>query len=66
MNTAMLEKGCRLNDGWMAKDIREIANKLETGEIGAGDVARLIEDAERRHIITAKILVDTIHGGDNA
>ncbi|MGL5280330.1 MAG: hypothetical protein ACRC8W_00995 [Plesiomonas shigelloides] len=66
MNTTMLENGCRLNDSWLAKDIRNIADKLDAGEIGAADVSMLIEDAEHRHMITSKILIDTICGGDDA
>lgn len=60
MNVAILEAGNSLNDKWLAGEIRDIAGRLEVGEIGAADVIDLVNVALGHHAITCKILVGAV------
>lgn len=67
MHAKILEAGSSLNDKWLAGEISAVADKLESGEVGASDAVFMIEAASKHHAITCKILVGAVcHGGDDA
>lgn len=50
MNTEMLTKCAEANDQKLASDIKQIADKLESGEIGAQEAVDLFELALKGHV----------------
>ena len=50
MNTEMLTKCAEANDKKLASDIKQIADKLEAGEIGAQEAVDLFELACKEHV----------------
>lgn len=50
MNTEMLTKCAEANDQKLASDIKQIADKLEAGEIGAQEAVDLFELALKGHV----------------
>ena len=50
MNTEMLTKCAEANDKKLASDIKQIADKLEAGEIGAQEAVDLFELALKGHV----------------
>lgn len=49
MNTEMLTKCVEANNKKLASDIKRIANKLQSGEIGAQETINLFELACKEH-----------------
>ena len=49
MNTEMLTKCAEANDKKLASDIKQIADKLQSGEIGAQESIDLFEIACKEH-----------------
>lgn len=50
MNTEMLTKCAEANDQKLASDIKRIADKLQSGEIGAQEAVDIFELALKGHI----------------
>ena len=50
MNTEMLTKCAEANDKKLASDIKRIADKLQSGEIGAQESIDLFEIALKGHV----------------
>lgn len=50
MNTELLTKCAEANDKKLASDIKQIADKLEAGEIGAQEAVDLFELALKGHV----------------
>ena len=50
MNTEMLTKCAEANDKKLASDIKQIADKLQSGEIGAQETINLFELACKEHV----------------
>lgn len=50
MNTEMLTKCAEANDKKLASDIKQIADKLQAGEIGAQETIDLFELALKGHV----------------
>jgi len=50
MNTEMLTKCAEANDKKLASDIKRIADKLQSGEIGAQESIDLFELALKGHV----------------
>ena len=50
MNTELLTKCAEANDQKLASDIKRIADKLQSGEIGAQEAVDLFELALKGHV----------------
>lgn len=50
MNTELLIKCAEANDQKLASDIKQIADKLQSGEIGAQEAVDLFELALKGHV----------------
>ena len=50
MNTEMLTKCAEANDKKLASDIKQIADRLQSGEIGAQETINLFEVACKEHV----------------
>ena len=57
MNTEMLTKCAEANDQKLASDIKRIADKLKSGEIGAQESIDLFEIACNEHISRCSAII---------
>lgn len=57
MNTEMLTKCAEANDKKLASDIKQIADKLQSGEIGAQEAVDLFELALKGHISRCSAII---------
>jgi len=57
MNTEMLTKCAEANDQKLASDIKQIADKLQTGEIGAQETIDLFELALKGHVARCSAII---------
>lgn len=57
MNTELLTKCAEANDQKMASDIKQIADKLQSGEIGAQEAIDLFETACKEHISRCSAII---------
>ena len=57
MNTEMLTKCSEANDKKLASDIKQIADKLEAGEIGAQEAVDLFELDLKGHVYRGSAII---------
>ena len=57
MNTEMLTKCAEANDKKLASDIKQIADKLQSGEIGAQESIDLFELACKEHVARCTAII---------
>ena len=57
MNTELLTKCAEANDQKLASDIKQIADKLQYGEIGAQETIDLFEIACKEHIARCTAII---------
>ena len=57
MNTEMLTKCAEANDKKLASDIKQIADKLQSGEIGAQESINLFELACKEHVARCTAII---------
>ena len=57
MNTGMLTKCAEANDKKLASDIKQIADKLQSGEIGAQESINLFELACKEHVARCTAII---------
>ena len=57
MNTEMLTKCAEANDKKLASDIKQIADKLQSGEIGAQEAVDLFELALNGHVARCSAII---------
>lgn len=57
MNTEMLTKCAEANDQKLASDIKRIADKLQSGEIGAQESINLFEVALKGHVARCTAII---------
>lgn len=57
MNTEMLTKCAEANDKKLASDIKRIADKLQSGEIGAQESINLFEIALKGHVARCTAII---------
>ena len=57
MNTELLTKCAEANDQKLASDIKRIADKLQSGEIGAQESIDLFEAACKEHISRCSAII---------
>lgn len=57
MNTELLTKCAEANDQKLASDIKQIADKLQSGEIGAQESIDLFELALKWHVARCSAII---------
>ena len=57
MNTEMLTKCAEANDKKLASDIKQIADKLQSGELGAQESIDLFELACKEHVARCSAII---------
>ena len=57
MNTEMLTKCAEANDKKLASDIKQIADKLQSGEIGVQESIDLFEVACKEHVARCTAII---------
>lgn len=57
MNTELLTKCAEANDKKLASDIKQIADKLQAGDIGAQETINLFELALKGHVARCTAII---------